>query len=119
MRVVDEGWGIELKVMRPKELQDPSLLCRKWLSLKEEEGGIKLHHPKIIGYENSLKRMRRTHSEIIQSVARINLPFQTHSHFDSKHNLLFPNGCRVIILELPASVEEYGLQSDNDSFEKV
>ena len=105
--------------MRPKEPQDPSPLRKKWLNLKEEEGGIKLHHPKIIGYENPLKRMRRAHLEIIQSVARINLPFQTHSHFNSKHNLLFPNGCRVVIMELSAPVEQYGLQSGNDSFESL
>ena len=89
------------------------------MNLKEEEGGVKLRHPKIIGYESSLKRMRRAHSEIIQPVTRIKLPFQTHSNFDSKHNLLFPNACRVIIMELSASVDEYGLQSDNDSLEKV
>ena len=73
----------------------------------------------MLGRENALKNLRCRYSENVQSVANICLPFQVQSHIPAKHNLEHQeNECRIVHLELKALVEDYGLESDANSFEK-
>ena len=56
----------------------------------------------------------------MQFAARICLPFQIQLSIAETHNLAYQDSdCRIIHLELKAPVEDYGLESDADSFEKA
>ena len=82
-RVVDGGMRLEVKVARPRALTDPRALHKKWLSRGEFAG----HHPRIIGFMNSLKNLRDKIDSEIESTARIMLPFSAQTHISNTWHL--------------------------------
>ena len=83
VRVADEGLCLLLPVQWPNPLIDPRIMHKKWLSAAT---GFQIYHPKISGFETSLKPSRKRTIDYIESSARIILPFPVQSHILAKHN---------------------------------
>ncbi len=78
------------------------------------------YHPKIVGFGSSLKSLRSSQSDTIESSVRITLPFRVETHIEGKYNLAWrESNVRVVYLDLKAYVESYAQVKDNDEFEIV
>ena len=119
LRVADGGEYLELTIEWPKPLVDPDTMHRKWLC-SDGDDRMRDHHPKLNGFEEALKSLRSRMTELIESTARIPLPFPVQTHFESKRNLLFQEcGVRMLYVDLKAFVEDYAVVNDEESFEVV
>lgn len=116
-RVVDGGEYVELTVMWPNPLIDIETMHRKWIQA-DSQTDFKLYHPKVIGFQNALKQLRIRSSDIIESTARIPLPFVVQTHIYGKYNLAWRDSTtRMVYLDLKGVVEEYAVLNDAESFE--
>lgn len=117
LRVVDGGEFLELTVCWPPTLIDLEIMHKKWLR-PDAPGGFQTYHPKLIGFESALKAMRSHSSEIIESTARIRLPFPVQTHIDGKFNLAWrDNSSKMVYVDLKAFVEDYAILKDAEEFE--
>ena len=113
-RVVDEGMFLEVKVVWPSVLTDPSLLHKKWLS----RGQFARYHPRLIGFMSSLKNLRSKINSDIESTARIVLPFRVQTHMLNKWHLGWTcDSARVIYVNLSAEADEYAITNDRKPYE--
>lgn len=116
---MERGNILELTVMWPLPLMDPKVMHRKWLTCDTKDG-FESYHPKVVGFQQALKQLRSRMSQIVESVAKISLPFPVQTHIDSKHNLNWKGTTvRMVYIELKAVVEEYAHVKDSESFEIV
>ena len=93
-------------------------LHKKWLSERNNAFRIETYHPKIVGFESSLKLGRKQASDIVESNARIPLPFAVETHVASKSNLAWKDGGeKIIYVDLKAAVEGYSVKMDSQAFE--
>ena len=99
---------------------NPTTLFAKWLNQPEASGGIKSYHPKVIGFEKTLRKLRSRPSERVLSVARIALPFQVEPRTTAKFNLGWEGSeCQIVMVDLSPRLEDYEIESDNEPFEKT
>ena len=73
--VHEGGHALNLRVCWPTALFDMGTLHKKWLLKRKNNIRIEAYHPKIAGFESSLKLGRKQASDIIESSSRIPLPF--------------------------------------------
>jgi len=119
VRVVDSGQFLELTVQWPAALVDIEVMHRKWLRMIGN-GGFQKYHPKYLGFEAALKKLRERNSDKVESSARIPLPFPVLSHFHGKYNLAWTDSnVRMLYVDLRAFIEDYAVVNDKDSFEVV
>lgn len=119
-RVVESGEFVELVVRWPAPLVDPELLHRKWIASNQGGDHIEAYHPKIVGFQNALKSLRKQASDNVESTVRIPLPFAVQTHIDAKYNLAWRDSTvRIVYLELKAILETYAVMKDSDQFEVV
>lgn len=115
VQVAEAGDCIDLTVTWPDVLTDARLLHKKWLVTDE----ISDVHPKILGFEASLKRMRKSCDDNVFSKARIGLPITVESHIEKFNIGWRDNDTRVLYLDLKALAEDYGTQNDTTTLEIV
>lgn len=119
VRVVDGGEYLELTVVWPPALIDLTVMNKKWL-IPNAAGGFQLYHPKMIGFEMALKELRSRSSDLVESVARIPLPFPVQSHIDASYNLAWKDSeAKMVYVDLKAFIEDYSVQKNKKSFEAV
>ena len=123
VRVVDDGLCLELKVIWPDPLADSCKAHKHWIS----RGYCKEHHPRLMGFREALKNLkRRIDSDIestcridsdIESTCRILLPFQVQTCIPTKWNLAWEGDeSKMVHVDLSAQVEEYAQTNDNEPF---
>lgn len=119
VRVAEGGQWVELTVAWPDQLVKPEVMHKKWLDPTSTER-FESCHPKCIGFENALKKLRARSLDQFESAARIPLPFPAQSHIHGKHNLAWrSNGVRMLHVGLKAFVEDCAAVSDSESFEFI
>lgn len=95
------------------------LLHRKWLEA-DGEGHLEPYHPKILGFEASLKELRSRTSETVKSTARIPFPLMMQTTEVGRSRLqLRGSSTRLLYVDLRAAVEHYAITEDHDVFESV
>ena len=73
---------------------------RKWLNSSGDNKELE-DHLKLEGFEEALKSLRNRAAEIVESTARIPLPFSVQTQNESKHNLVFRDtSLRMLYLDL-------------------
>lgn len=103
VRLVDDAQCLVLSVKWPEPFLDLPVMHKKLIS---NSTGFEMCHPKVSGFEASLKRLRKKTTYFIELCARIIL-FAVQSHILSKHNLGWrENGSRIVYVDLRAVVEE-------------
>lgn len=116
-RVVDDGDVLEFTVNWPKPLIDISYMHKKWLV---QNISFTNHHPKFLGFESSLRKLRSNVLSNVSSVARIGLPITVQSTVDQSYNLAWKDdACRMVYIDLKAVEEDYAVQNNISIFEEV
>ncbi len=94
------------------------MLYRKWLASSDRNLAMQPYHRKIVGFGSSLKALRSSQSDTIESSVRIMLPFRVQTHIEGKYNLAWSEtNVRVVYFDLKAYVETYDQVMDTDEFE--
>ena len=119
VRVIEDGDVLELTVRDGRSLSLISSSCTKngWI-----EGGSSFtdFHPKFLGFEATLRRMRENLSSEVSSVARIGLPFTVQSHIDDVQPIgWIGHHDRMIYVDLKAVADDYSTVKNTTSFELV
>lgn len=118
-RVIGEGHVLEISVIWPPPLQQPEIMHKKWLN-KDNREGFEMYHPKVVGFQLALKQLRKRNSDMVESVARIMLPFPVQAHVRSHHNMAWvESSVRMVYLDLMAVVDEYAHENNKEAFEVV
>lgn len=118
IRIIEDGDVLELTVDWPKPLVDISFMHKKWL--QDYASNFTDFHPKFLGFEASLRKLRENLSDKVVSVARIGLPFSVQSHIESKHNIGFRDDTsRLVYVDLKAVEEKYAIVNDVSEFEII
>lgn len=118
VKVLDGGREVELKVMLPEPLSNLRMLHRKWVETAKDGSKMQMYHPKVLGFEASLKQFRKHSNEKIEATARIALPFPVQNHIAKRDNLgWLDNDCKVVYIDLKAHDDEYLVTRDENSFE--
>ncbi|PXF42241.1 hypothetical protein BWQ96_08037 [Gracilariopsis chorda] len=117
IQIIDGGECLELSVTWPQPLVDVELMHRRWLQSVHADR-MQSYHPKIIGFQNSLRNLKGKVTEDVKSVARILFPFPVQSHIAQKDNLAWiGNDARVIYIEMKqVQLDDYSKVNDNDNF---
>ena len=85
----------------------------------EDDQRIEPYHPKIIGFQNALKDLRRAAADNVESTVRIALPFSVQTHIEEKFNLAWRDSTVTIVyLGLKATIESYAIVKVSDAFEE-
>ena len=72
----------------------------------------------VIGFADSLRKLRLRSSDEIESVARIPLPFAAQTHIEQKFNLAWSeSSTKMVFVDLEAYKEQYAVENDIDNFE--
>ena len=118
-RVVEGGEFVELKVCLSGPMVNLEYLNKNWVVSSEDNQRIEPYHPKIIGFQNSLKDLRWAAADNVESTGRIPLPFSVQTHIEEKFNLAWRDlTVRILYLRLKATIESYAIVKDSDAFEK-
>ena len=114
VRVVDDGFCLELKAIWPDLLADSSVARKCWLS----RGHCKELHPRLMRFREALKNLKSRIDSDIESTCRILLPFHAQTHAPAKWNLVGENDdSKMAHVDLSAQVEDYALPNDNEPFQ--
>ena len=104
----------------PTAILDMETLHKKWLLERDATLRVEPYHPKIVGFENSLKIRRKQASDIVESVAHISLPFPVETRIAQKSNLAWKDGTeKIVYVDLKAAVEGYSVNMDSEAFESL
>lgn len=80
------------------------------------------YHPKFLGFEVTLRKMRDNMSSTVTSVARIGLPITVQSFIEhqNKHNLAWlDNNTKMVYIDLKGTVnDDYSVIKDTADFEE-
>lgn len=105
-RVLYDGEYIELAIRSPCPLMNPELLHKKWLISIEDGERIELYHPNIIEFQNTLKLLRKTASDSMESKMRTRLPFAVQTHIEKKQLFSWRDSTfRIIYLGLKSVMQ--------------
>lgn len=117
VRVIEDGDMLEVTVNWPRPLVDISYMHKKWLL---QDPTFTTHHPKFIGFESSLRKLRESVSINVSSVARIRLPITVQPTIVDSFNLGWKDDtCRMVYVDLKAIEEDYAVMNDTKEFEEV
>lgn len=121
LRVLPGGRLLEIKVDYPKPISDLSILHKRWLDSTNTAGDrIEKYHPRILGFEASLKARRKSLSDNISGVSYIVLTYPVMTHIDQSWNLGWTdNDARVVYVDLKADSDNYGTVKNEKAFEIV
>lgn len=120
INVVDGGQYLQLAVRWPQPLLDV-LVMHRW-KLTDSDSTFMPYHPSVLGFEATLSELRSRNSDVVESVARIPLPFAVQTQIVSKANLAFREGggTKMLYVDLKAFVlEEYAVVADTEDFKVV
>ena len=92
---------------------------KKWLN-RASTDRFEPYHPKYLGFEKALEKLRKSSSDHVKSVARIPLPHPVLSHIEKKYNLRWKgDSTRMLYVDLKANIEDYAVANDTESFEEL
>ena len=75
-------WGQKrVKSLRIRKYIAVTLMHKKWLN-RTSTDGFEPYHPKFLGFEKALEKLRKRSSDHVKSVARIPLPHPVLSHIE-------------------------------------
>lgn len=90
---------------------------KKWL---QSESQFQLYHLKVSGFEKNLKNLRKRNKDLIESYAKLALPFSVQSQVVCKKNLGWKDStAQIVYVDLRTSMEDYVVLNDVDDFEIV
>lgn len=108
-RIVDSGQVLQISLHLPDEMVIMEKLHRLWINHNDPNLKIENYHPKIIGFEESLKELRSHHSERVEQFMRIQLPFSVETSIHKITNLGWVNSKAVVLYcDLKSNVDNYG-----------
>lgn len=114
-RVREGGRELELTVRWPSPMNSVHHLHRVWL--RADSDAMEVYHPKVLGFDNSLKGLRESKSDTVESVAHIALPFEVDTHVVKKTPLGWTDSAaRVIYVDMKACKELYDNGDENADF---
>lgn len=114
--VESDGCTLVVKAIWPEMLTNLDKLHAKWLQAKDPNR-LPPFHPKLMGFKQHYKTLRKRSSDKLISVARIPLPFQVHQKLDVIYKLGDSSGSRIIYIELQAFCDNYNDASNPGDFE--
>lgn len=122
VNVVDDGDVLCLSVDWPKPLVDIEFMHRKWLkkdaSGKQISTNITRHHPKLLGFQKTLRMFRKTMENTPQSIARFGLPFTVQPNIVNHYNLSWTDDKTLMVLVDLRSVDDsYKVKEKKTDFE--
>lgn len=118
VKIIEDGEMLLLTVQWPVPLIDPKVLHRVWLR-SETTNRIERCHPKIGGFLDSLKLLRRKKFDLVQSTARIPLPVPVQPAIKKDRMLFKEHNCNILYLQMTAEELEYAEDNDAESFTEV
>lgn len=107
VRASDKCRALEMEVQLPHSFWDLSIIHRQWVEVKSVEYGMQMYHTKVLLFKAYLKQFRTRSEHIIQSKARITMPFPVQHHVFKLYNLLsVENDCRVVYVNFNVHEDE-------------
>jgi len=97
---------LELTIIWPKVLVDIELMHRRWLKAGVVDS-LSIYHPKFMGFERALRKLRGRPSDDVVSVTRVVLPFPVQTHVESKSNLVWSDSdAKMVYIDLKDIVDD-------------
>lgn len=120
INISENGRVLEVTVSWPSPMSDIYMMHKKWLDLPPVHPDHKtVNDAEILGFQESLRKLRKTNSDKLNSVIRIPLPFAVQKQYEAHPMGWRGTTHRGLYIRLRATDNAYGLTSNNKDFEIV